>query len=197
MKRWLLMGAAVLALVLAVSLGLRSPAPVPGSGDKILTAAGEPITRDELEEARRSARALWDLGAAQSVPDDRELLARIVRAHLLEAEFEEHGITLTPEEESQAENSYADTRAEILAAIEDGSTDPDAARQTLETVQAYWEAMGWTEEEYARRAGESMAVSMKRARLIETVYAGDGAALEAELDAETEQVLAEAGYGAS
>ena len=32
MKRWLLMGAAVLALVLAVSLGLRSPAPVPGSG---------------------------------------------------------------------------------------------------------------------------------------------------------------------
>ena len=76
MKRWLLMGAAVLALVLAVSLGLRSPAPVPGSGDKILTAAGEPITRDELEEARRSARALWDLGAAQSVPDDRELLAR-------------------------------------------------------------------------------------------------------------------------
>ena len=163
MKRWLLMGAAVLALVLAVSLGLRSPAPVPGSGDKILTAAGEPITRDELEEA----------------------------------EFEEHGITLTPEEESQAENSYADTRAEILAAIEDGSTDPDAARQTLETVQAYWEAMGWTEEEYARRAGESMAVSMKRARLIETVYAGDGAALEAELDAETEQVLAEAGYGAS
>ena len=39
-----------------------------------------------------------------------------------------------------------------------------------------------------------MAVSMKKARLIETVYAGDGAALEAELDAETEQVLAEAGY---
>ena len=62
MKRWLLMGAAVLALVLAVSLGLRSPAPASGSGDKILTAAGEPITRDELEEARRSARALWDLG---------------------------------------------------------------------------------------------------------------------------------------
>ena len=57
--------------------------------------------------------------------------------------------------------------------------------------------MGWTEEEYARRAGESMTVSMKKARLIETVYAGDGAALEAELDAETEQVLAEAGYGAS
>ena len=100
MKRLLLMGAAVLALVLAVSLGLRSPAPAPGSGDKILTAAGDPITWDELEEARRSARALWDLGAAQSVPDDRELLARIVRAHLLEAEFEEHGITLTPEEES-------------------------------------------------------------------------------------------------
>ena len=100
MKRWLLMGAAVLALVLAVSLGLRSPAPAPGSGDKILTAAGDPITWDELEEARRSARALWDLGAAQSVPDDRELLAWIVRAHLLEAEFEEHGITLTPEEES-------------------------------------------------------------------------------------------------
>lgn len=197
MKRWLLMGAAVLALVLAVSLGLRSPAPAPGSGDKILTAAGEPITRDELEEARRSARALWDLGAAQSVPDDRELLARIVRAHLLEAEFEEHGITLTPEEESQAENSYADTRAAIFAAIEDGSTDPDAARQTLETVQAYWEAMGWTGEEYVRRAGESMMVSMKKARLIETVYAGDGAALEAELDAEAEQVLAEAGYGAS
>ena len=62
MKRWLLMGAAVLALVLAVSLGQRSPAPAPGSGDKILTAAGDPITRDELEEARRSARALWDLG---------------------------------------------------------------------------------------------------------------------------------------
>ena len=194
MKRWLLMGAAVLALVLAVSLGLRSPAPAPGSGDKILTAAGDPITRDELEEARRSARALWDLGAAQSVPDDRELLARIVRAHLLEAEFEEHGITLTPEEESQAENNYADTKTAILAAIGDGSTDPDAARQTLETVQAYREAMGWTEEEYARWAGESMAVSMKKARLIETVYAGDGAALEAELDAETEQVLAEAGY---
>ena len=193
MKRWLLMGAAVLALVLAASLGLRSPAPAPGSGDKILTAAGDPITRDELEEARRSAEAQCGLGMAQSVPDDRELLARIVRAHLLEAEYEEHGITLTPEEESQAENSYADTRAAILAAIE-GSTDPDAARQTLETVQAYWEAMGWTEEEYARRAGESMAVSMKKARLIETVYAGDGAALEAELDAETEQVLAEAGY---
>ena len=136
MKRWLLMGAAVLALVLAVSLGLRSPAPASGSGDKILTAAGEPITRDELEEARRSARALWDLGAAQSVPDDRELLTRIVRARLLEAEFEEHGITLTPEEVSQAENGYADTRAAILAAIEDGSTDPDAARQTLDPVQA-------------------------------------------------------------
>ena len=172
----------------------------------ILTAFGTPdcfyvegdeITRSELEEAQHNAEVLHAIGVSDSAPDEREVLAQIVRVSLLEAEFEEHGITLTPEEESQAENSYADAKAAILAAIEDGSTDPDAARQTLETVQAYWEAMGWTEEEYARRAGESMAVSMKKAKLIETVYAGDGAALEAELDAETEQVLAEAGYGAS
>lgn len=158
---------------------------------------GDEITRSELEEAQHNAEVLHAIGVSDSAPDEREVLAQTVRVSLLEAEFEEHGITLTPEEESQAENSYADTRAAILAAIEDGSTDPNAARQTLETVQAYWEAMGWTEEEYARRAGESMMVSMKKAKLIETVYAGDGAALEAKLDAETEQVLSEAGYGAS
>ena len=193
MKKRILLGAAVLLAVLA-AVRMCLPAPAADPGEVLLTAAGTAVTRSETEEARRSAEVLYDLGAAQSVPDERELLAQVVRARLLEAAFEEHGITLTPEEESQAENSYAETRAEILSALEDGSTDPEAARQTLETAQAYWEAMGWTEEEYARRAGESVVTAMKKTRLVETVYAGDKAALEAWLDTGTEKVLTEAGY---
>lgn len=193
MKKRILLGAAVLLAVLA-AVRMCLPAPAADPGEVLLTAAGTAVTRSETEEARRSAQVLYDLGAAQSVPDERELLAQVVRARLLEAAFGEHGITLTPEEESQAENSYAETKAEILSALEDGSADPETARQTLETAQAYWEAMGWTEEEYARRAGESVAAAMKKAKLIETVYAGDKAALEAWLDAGTEKVLAEAGY---
>lgn len=106
-------------------------------------------------------------------------LENLITQQILNSKIEEYGLTLTPEEQEQAQHAWDQTLESITSSVQ--SSYPDLTGDDLDSmVQAALEASGQEEQTVVDRASQSILVGkLKEQALSQTVPLPDRARVEA------------------